>query len=199
MFDDHNEPKDMFASIPEKTPSMPSPTLSPQFTEQQPVAQDTFTVSPDPSAKKHIFSVIGMMTIALVCLGGAGYAAYRAMTATPSEEQVILEQDTEAQDTQKTTEKKSTVNDTEKNATDGTVAVVDSDGDGLSNEEERTLGTSVAKADSDGDGLGDREEVKVYETDPLRADTDGDTYKDGEEVRNGYNPNGNGKLLQLPR
>jgi hypothetical protein len=52
--------------------------------------------------------------------------------------------------------------------------------------------------DTDGDALGDREEVDVYGTDPLRQDTDGDTYLDGAEVSGGYNPNGAGKLLNLP-
>ena len=42
------------------------------------------------------------------------------------------------------------------------------------------------------------EEVKIYNTDPLNPDTDGDTYLDGEEVKGGYNPNGSGKLFELP-
>ena len=45
----------------------------------------------------------------------------------------------------------------------------------------------------------DGEEVNTYHTDPLRADTDGDTYSDGDEVKNGYNPNGPGKLLEVPQ
>ena len=68
----------------------------------------------------------------------------------------------------------------------------------MSDAEEKVLGTDPLKADIDGDGLFDREEVKVYKTDPLKADTDGDSYLDGAEVQNGYNPNGAGKLLELP-
>lgn len=74
---------------------------------------------------------------------------------------------------------------------------VDSDSDGLTDEEERDLGTSLTNNDSDSDGLFDREEAEVYKTDPLKKDTDGDGNDDGEEVANGYNPNGPGKLLDL--
>lgn len=45
-----------------------------------------------------------------------------------------------------------------------------------------------AEADSDGDGLTDEEERKIYYTDPFSADTDGDTFFDGEEVRTGNSP-----------
>ena len=48
--------------------------------------------------------------------------------------------------------------------------------------------------DSDKDGLTDIEELKIYGTDPNNSDTDGDSYLDGDEVKNGYNPNGEGKL-----
>ena len=41
--------------------------------------------------------------------------------------------------------------------------------------------------DSDQDGLSDEEE-KMYGTDPYNADTDGDGYTDGAEVRAGYDP-----------
>jgi hypothetical protein len=66
--------------------------------------------------------------------------------------------------------------------------IKDTDGDGLSDEEEMTLGTSINNTDSDQDGLFDYEEVKIYQTDPLKVDTDGDTYSDGIEVNAGYNP-----------
>jgi hypothetical protein len=41
--------------------------------------------------------------------------------------------------------------------------------------------------DSDQDGLTDQEE-KAIGTDPFKADTDGDGYSDGKEVESGYNP-----------
>ncbi len=84
----------------------------------------------------------------------------------------------------------------ENTATD-TTAVVDTDGDGLSDSEEMAIGTDINKVDTDGDGLSDYEEVKTYHTDPLNPDTDGDGYSDGAEVKNGYNPNGPGKLADL--
>jgi hypothetical protein len=75
--------------------------------------------------------------------------------------------------------------------------VLDSDGDGLSDEEEYKLGTDPFNPDTDGDGLSDREEVMIYKTDPLNPDTDGDGYSDGEEVKNGFNPNGEGRLYKI--
>lgn len=41
--------------------------------------------------------------------------------------------------------------------------------------------------DSDGDGLSNEEE-RLYGTDPFNKDTDGDGYSDGVEVKGGYNP-----------
>jgi len=58
----------------------------------------------------------------------------------------------------------------------------DSDGDGLTDEEEASLGTDPFNKDTDGDGLTDYEEVKVYKTDPLNKDTDFDGLTDGDEV-----------------
>lgn len=58
----------------------------------------------------------------------------------------------------------------------------DDDGDGLTNLEERTLGTNPNNPDTDGDGLTDGEEVNIYGTNPKNNDTDGDTLLDGYEV-----------------
>ena len=77
--------------------------------------------------------------------------------------------------------------------------IVDSDGDGLTDEEEARFGTSIRKPDTDNDGLFDKEEVQIYKTNPLKADSDGDGYLDGSEVSGGYNPNGPGKLMQVPK
>jgi len=72
----------------------------------------------------------------------------------------------------------------------------DTDGDGLKDLEEiNKYKTSEAFADSDDDGLNDYDEIFKYKTDPLNPDTDGDGHKDGEEVKNGFNPNGPGKLI----
>jgi hypothetical protein len=60
---------------------------------------------------------------------------------------------------------------------------LDSDGDGLSDEDEAMKGTDPFNRDSDHDGLSDYEEVVIYFTDPLNLDTDFDGLMDGEEVK----------------
>jgi len=73
---------------------------------------------------------------------------------------------------------------------------LDSDQDGLTDQEEAALGTDPNSTDTDGDGLFDYEEVRTYHTEPLNPDSDGDGYTDGQEVHGGYNPNGPGKALE---
>lgn len=75
--------------------------------------------------------------------------------------------------------------------------VLDSDGDGLSDEEETEKGTNPQLLDTDGDGLTDRAEIRIYFSNPLLADTDKDGYRDGDEVRNFYNPAGPGRLIDI--
>lgn len=75
----------------------------------------------------------------------------------------------------------------------------DSDGDGLSNVEEKEYGTNPEMADSDMDGLYDREEIKIYKTNPLDSDSDMDGMKDGQEVRAKLNPRGPGKLNEMKK
>ena len=65
---------------------------------------------------------------------------------------------------------------------------VDSDGDGLSDAQEATLGTDPANPDTDEDGLLDGAEVTAA-TDPTLSDTDGDGFGDNAEVANGTDPN----------
>lgn len=60
-------------------------------------------------------------------------------------------------------------------------ALLDSDGDGLTNLEEMHSGTAFLVADTDADGLADSEEVTA-KTDPLAADTDGDGFPDGSDA-----------------
>jgi hypothetical protein len=66
-------------------------------------------------------------------------------------------------------------------------AVADSDGDGLSDDLETSMGTDPFDPDSDDDGLGDGNEA-VLGTDPLDPDTDDDGLLDGFEVANGFDP-----------
>ena len=66
-------------------------------------------------------------------------------------------------------------------------APVDSDDDGLTDDEEAELGTDPNNADSDGDGLLDGVEVSLG-SDPTLSDTDGDGFIDSEEVEEGTSP-----------
>lgn len=58
----------------------------------------------------------------------------------------------------------------------------DSDGDGLSDEQEATLGTSPEDPDSDGDGLFDGPEALQHGCDPTQRDSDGDFLNDWDEI-----------------
>lgn len=64
----------------------------------------------------------------------------------------------------------------------GTPVEVDSDGDGLTDEQEAALGTDPNDADTDDDGLTDGAEVNEHGTDPLYEDSDYDGLSDGDEV-----------------
>ena len=46
----------------------------------------------------------------------------------------------------------------------------DTDGDGLTDDEEGEIGTDPLLVDSDGDGFTDEEEINVWGTDPMDAD-----------------------------
>lgn len=59
--------------------------------------------------------------------------------------------------------------------------LIDSDKDGLSDIEERQIGTNPQVSDTDSDGLNDYIEVKQKMTDPTDPNTDKDRYKDGED------------------
>lgn len=71
---------------------------------------------------------------------------------------------------------------------------LDTDSDGITDEQEMAYGTNTRLKDTDNDGLSDLDELSKYLTNPKKADTDGDGYSDGDEVKNGFNPSGEGKL-----
>ena len=60
---------------------------------------------------------------------------------------------------------------------------LDSDGDGLTDDDETTRGTNPMSNDSDGDGVFDGYEVSVG-LNPLSPDSDGDGVSDYDEVAN---------------
>jgi outer membrane protein OmpA-like peptidoglycan-associated protein len=61
-------------------------------------------------------------------------------------------------------------------------ADADDDNDGLTNAQEKEMGTDPNNPDTDGDGLKDGEESFKYHTNPLLVDTDADKVSDGDEV-----------------
>ena len=65
---------------------------------------------------------------------------------------------------------------------------IDSDKDGLNDEEEEKYSTDKFVADSDKDGLTDFQEVHIYKTNPLKVDTDGDRLRDYDEIAWKLNP-----------
>ena len=83
-------------------------------------------------------------------------------------------------------------------AADSFVVDADTDGDGLTDDEEKGIGTDPENPDSDGDGVNDGDEVsgdknpfkenksdpegKPGNTDPLNPDSDGDGVTDGDEI-----------------
>jgi len=86
------------------------------------------------------------------------------------------------------------------NALDPRLAQKDSDGDGLSDKDEKDkYGTDPFLADTDGDGLTDGEEAKLYDTNATNPDSDNDGLKDGDEIKlydtNATNPDTDGDCL----
>ena len=73
------------------------------------------------------------------------------------------------------------------NTSPGT-APVDADTDGLTDDEERTLGTNPAEADTDHDELTDFDEVRKYHTDPKKPSSGTLAITDGEAVKQGIDP-----------
>ncbi|WP_159434728.1 LamG-like jellyroll fold domain-containing protein [Rubritalea squalenifaciens] len=68
-----------------------------------------------------------------------------------------------------------------------TTGAADSDGDGLSNEDEELYAMDPNNPDEDSDGLLDGEEI-LLGTDPYDPDTDDDTLPDGDEILFGTDP-----------
>lgn len=65
---------------------------------------------------------------------------------------------------------------------------LDSDNDGLTDDQEAMLGSNPNDPDSDDDGLLDGAEVNTHGTSPIDADTDNDGYDDKAEIDAGSNP-----------
>jgi hypothetical protein len=224
MFD--KEPEDIFSGTePAKPePLRPGGAMSPTVPGRPGAPAQVGAMAENlgeaPASRKKMFLVI-MVLMLVVILGAGGYLAWQQFMVPKSGQQVTPETSGEninlpanvpaevlPVNNTPVTLCGNGICETGEDATNclddcpappPPVIGLDTDGDGLTDAEEATLGTDPVKTDTDGDGLTDREEIQVYKSDPLKTDTDGDGYTDGDEVKNGYNPIGPGKLPELPQ
>ncbi|MBI4250432.1 hypothetical protein HY622_02480 [Candidatus Uhrbacteria bacterium] len=217
-----NEPVDMFAQegTEAATPdtSVPMGEMPAAESGGEQTMEEYEDVVPHAGKKHMILALIGIIVLVLVIGGGISLvfllkpkqeaAPTGNVFPAPSEKQEIPKfseeptkeevQPTEEQPLSENPAALPTGEDASGTAAeqrqDTTPVAADTDGDGLSDEDEAKYKTDPNLFDTDGDGLSDREELQVYATNPSNADSDGDGFLDGEEVRNGYDPNGSGKL-----
>lgn len=195
IFDDKNEPADIFADIPSEKAAPPGRAQT--GTTPLPVGDSGVILEGATFGKKGV--IIGLVILLVLAGGGAGaYFLLRrggdAAPATP----VVEPQPTPEPQPEPTPEPTPQPAPEPEPVTEPEPAAADTDGDGLTDAQEAILGTDLTKVDTDGDGLSDREEVQTYKSDPLDADSDNDGFNDGDEVKNRYNPNGPGRLGELP-
>jgi len=200
MFDDlKNEPEDMFEQTDKVAPQVTAPTDQPVSPPEAPVisvppltpAAGSMSgriaeLSPEKGGFpwKTIVLIVGIIVVVVAAffLSMKILGSRASVTPTPpvdlTQENVPSVEDTTAVVEEPVVEE----------VTPEPVSLVDTDKDGLSDEEEAGYGTSPRVADTDSDGLFDREEIMTWGTDPLNPDTDGDGYLDGEEVLSGHDP-----------
>lgn len=157
-----------------------------------------------PIGSRKIISAI-IVLVVLFVLGIGGAWIYFAFIQPDSTENTFVPGTTQTNTnvpTENTTIPPVTTETTSSDAVDDNIIfgdqVPDTDNDGLDDVREDDLGTDPLNWDTDGDELSDGDEVIVWKTKPLNPDTDGDTFADGVEMKNGYNPNGPGKLFEPP-
>ncbi len=210
MFDElQKEPEDVFAKTDESAPQMTPPTMStPPVAPVMAPAPAPSSISPQPlsaqtevSEKRAFPWKVAVLVVSIVVVVGLAFflsmkilnsrtpVTPKAPEQSPVEEAVPEQVPAATIPVVTTPEEMIPVAD----------ETTDTDKDGLPDMRETQLGTDPANPDTDSDGLFDKEEVDVYKTNPLNPDTDGDTYLDGAEVKGGYNPNGAGKLLEIPQ
>lgn len=214
MFD--KEPEDIFSGVEpaKQEPLRPAGALSPTVPgrpgepSQYGATQEEIGEETGGGAGKKRTLLIVAAVVLLLVLGGGGYLAWRQFTVAPTQVTIPENLNANLPAANVPVTNMPAVNENLNANVNAPVEIppnipppvgLDTDGDGLTDDQEIALGTDPVKIDTDGDGLTDREEVEIYFTDPLNPDTDGDGYTDGDEVRNGYNPKGPGKLLILPQ
>ena len=179
-----SRPAQQKPAVPKKQPTVTSGSATPESRRPPPTE-----IPPRQSLRKAILIVLAIVVIAggvAILLGSDVFNSQDTST------QVEAVNDAKAIDTNSTDAGETFVE-----LPTVVASMIDTDGDGLSDEEEQQLGLNIQNQDNDSDGLIDWEEVKIYQTNPLKSDTDGDGNPDGAEVANGYNPKGPGLLLDL--
>lgn len=203
MFDDlKKEPEDIFENTDDQpAPPAPQPAAlptPPPILSAAPPAPQIRVNEPIPVDKPSHWKLLVVILGAVLVIAIAAALAYYLLAGRGSQVPVAPDEAAEQESKASAPEVEKAPESTQPVVIPAPVIEPDSDQDGLSDAEEAAIGTSISSADTDQDGLFDREEVEVYKTNPLRADTDGDSYLDGAEVSNGYNPNGSGKLFEVP-
>lgn len=203
MFEDTNEPEDMFDTTDKVAPQVTAPTdlppVPPASVAPSPVQEQIAGVSHRGGGFpwKMSLLIIGIFVV----IGAAFLLSMKILGSqtptTPEPPGEVGEVD-EVEKVDEGDEVKPEDANVVEEEEEPEVSRKDTDKDGLTDEEEEEYGTSIRTADTDSDGLFDPEEIKTWETDPLNPDTDGDGYLDGEEVDAGYNPNGEGVLREPP-
>lgn len=201
MFEDTKEPEDIFEGADQDAapsqlvrPSLPNQSGQSSPSSPSPVED---VVASGPSKTLIIIAVIAVLGFVVIAVALV-YIYLSRQTPAPAANQ--LQQPVTQLPTTQTADTQAlpVVPLTETPAPE-TQLPVDTDRDGLSDEEEAENRTNPTLVDSDDDDLTDYDEIRVWNTDPLDPDSDNDGYPDGMEVRSGYDPNAVGaRLLTLP-
>jgi hypothetical protein len=205
------QPADMFAGVKD----LPAKPVSFQPKNNLPPLSGLDGPAANPDNLKKYFVLVVIVLVFILLFAGA-FISYKyffasnakvpVMEKTVVNEEKAVEQKTSAEtakEAEAPIENQSNIASPSENIgttsapVDSPVANLDTDQDGLTDTEEKALGTNSNMSDTDNDGLFDREEAMVYKTNPLNADTDGDGFLDGDEVKKGYNPLGPGKLYEV--
>ncbi|EKD75886.1 MAG: hypothetical protein ACD_43C00285G0001 [uncultured bacterium] len=194
------EIEDIFAGADTGQPPVALPTEVSAAVVNEPVLDDpasqtksTYTPPVDTGRRKRLFLLIAIVIGSLLLLGGIAWAVmYWVKSSNNSGDNTNaspLNINSAVNENQSPINIVVNTNTTTNSNTNPADTFIDSDHDGLSDQEELIANTNPKKKDTDDDGLSDREEVRVYLTDPRNPDTDDDGYADGTEVANFYHPN----------
>ncbi|MBI2473918.1 hypothetical protein HYV70_05200 [Candidatus Uhrbacteria bacterium] len=215
MFDDiHPEPEDMFDETDKVAPQLNPPTApsigvssqgsasgvaNPPSSSDGSLSMGELSEPKKTGPWKAVLLIVGIVVV----VAGALFLSMKILSSKTDvvpEPPVVTDIQTQppVSDTAPTQEQPDQQEPVITKEPEKTSSRVDTDKDGLTDEEETELGTSSKTADTDSDGLFDFEEVKTWGTDPVNPDTDADGYLDGAEVKAGYNPNGQGSLREAP-